>query len=530
MTSAVNEGMARNTNPFEYNGMNLQDHYGANFWSADQGPGGPESGVDANRAINNDYSQLSRVADEYMRGGVDAPTINNFFENAEQASTEVGRQINNIENSQRGLNGSATGLVDAGRNMANLRQMDQVGRVFDATMQAEANDVVQQNPNGGDLENGARVLGGTAGRMVGELDTTRDALVNGNTAIHRQLGPAADTFFKGEADGGKGIEALKKAGIYPGSDKDPDGLITRAFSSMRETRDLAQQWKDAKTPEERQKIQDKRLKAGKDSMFSFMMHEQGHILQNPQIFDDPVMKRNLKAITPTMQFKDTNKTWGQLGQGQDYSNFQQRLGVNKVDADTPGAFPLTKNGQTQHYMPDPTQKGSIVDYFSQNMEGPGARRMIDAPAAPVDAGPQHQSTKGLREAAQGIDNGDLSSVASGGVRTAGGLASDSMQGAGNAIEGAGESMMIDASNQMARGGVGNQVAGTAKAVTGVVMDKGGEALDTAGQLVEAGTDAVADHTKDVVKSYDNGVVAPWDPNAKWWIGRNPFRQGGLFNW
>lgn len=500
---------------FEYSGLPLKDHSGANFWSADQAQRGTESGTAANAQINRDYSALSQAADRYMNGTQGAPRVNNFFEFAEQASTAVGEQIRNIENVQLGANGSAVGAVKAGQAMLNGQQLDQARRVYDATMRDQADQVVQQNPNDNSLLNGSRVLGGTAGQMWGEMDTTRDALVNGNTAIHKHLGSAADTFFRGEADGGKGLEALREAGIVPGSKDDPDGLITRAFTSMQKVHDLGQQWEQATTQEEKDRIQAERLEASKDSVFSFMMHEQGHILQNGAIFDDPTLKRNLGAITETMTFKDTNGEHGQLGAGQNYANFTDRLGLQSVSGDTPGAFPLTKNGETRHYLPDPSQKGSIVDYFSSNMEGRRAENMLNAPARDLETPPETQSGRGVLQMAEGVDRGDFSTLAAGGIRTVGGAAADGTQWVGNQADQGGTSLAIDGVRQSQRGGVYNTAVGNTKMVAGVALHEGGKLVNKAGEVGGAVVDWSANTADRAINGTANAAKGLWRWATNW---------------
>jgi hypothetical protein len=53
-----------------------------------------------------------------------------------------------------------------------------------------------------------------------------------------------------------------------------------------------------------------------------------------------------------------------------------------------------------------------------------------------------------------------------------------------------------------------------------VRDLGDRALQEAAGLVQA----AQQHVQHVVRSYDNGVVHPFHPDAVWWIGRNPFRR------
>ncbi|MCA9793939.1 MAG: hypothetical protein KC910_19150, partial [Candidatus Eremiobacteraeota bacterium] len=74
----------------------------------------------------------------------------------------------------------------------------------------------------------------------------------------------------------------------------------------------------------------------------------------------------------------------------------------------------------------------------------------------------------------------------------------------------------------------NQTA--AKQLAGVVGDQNMKLIVAAGGAGAAVARGVCNHAKDVVKSYENGVVAPWDPRAKWWIGPNPFARGGLLDW
>lgn len=488
----VGPNLAALKNTFSYQSPGFRDHSAANFWQAGQARGGPPSGTEANRQINQDYAFLSRTADQYMRGGTQAPTLNNFFEYAEQASTAVGRQISPIENVQRAAQGEVTGAVKAGQSWMGAQPLEQARRVHQATMADQADQVVRQNPNENVVTQASRVAGGTVGQMWGELDTTRDALVRGNTAIHRQLGSAADTFFQGESEGGKGLEKLKEAGVFPGSEKDPDGLITRAFSSMQNVRDLSQQWQRAGSQEERDRIQAQRLDAAKDSTFSFMMHEQGHILQNGAIFEDATMRRNLRAITPTMSFEDTHGRQGQLGEGKDYSNFQQRLGLQPVGANTPGAFPLTRDGVTRHYQPDPSQTGSIVDYFSKNMGPERARPMIDADAREVETAPTTQSGRGALQLAEGIDRRDFSTLTAGAIRGGGGLVTDTSRWAGDRAEQSGARMALDGMRQTQQGGLVNSTVGTARMATGVAMHEAGRLAQAGGELGAQAVDWTAD--------------------------------------
>lgn len=473
---------------FEYRGLTLQDHSPAIGWVA--GRNGIESGAHANEGINQDYSNLSRAAYGYMQAGSGAPVLNNFFEFAEQASNEVGQQINNIENLQRAATGDVSAAAQAGLQMSNGQQVDQVRRVGASTLNQAAFRVLSRNPAGNPVGQATQISGQTAGQMWHELDVTRDALVRGNVNIHRHLGPAADAFFKGEADGGQGVEALRKAGYYPGSQADPDGLITRGFTSMRRARELSQEWQTA-SPERRAEIERQREAAAKDSTFSFMMHEQGHILQTPQIFDNPVLRRNLGAITPTMTFTDANGTHRQLGQGQNYANFEERVGLRQVAADTPGAFPLTKNGRTTYYTPDPSQRGSIVDYFSNNISGPRAQHMIETGPRPLNETPTTQTGRGILQTAEGIDNGDVSTVVAGAIRTVGGVGSQGLQEGGNSVRQSGNAVIMDGIRRMQGSGVISDTTGAAEVVVGVGLHQAGQTLRTAGTVARVGVDQAA---------------------------------------
>jgi len=52
---------------------------------------------------------------------------------------------------------------------------------------------------------------------------------------------------------------------------------------------------------------------------------------------------------------------------------------------------------------------------------------------------------------------------------------------------------------------------------------------TAGYAKSAsdGLERTGDHVERVADSYDNGVTSPFHEDAVWWVGRNPFRKGGM---
>lgn len=312
------------------------------------------SGAQANERINSDYDHLNRQMQAYQSGhpkGPKLPVVSDWAAFGKYASREAGEQIRNLEDLIRGAQGNPGSLADVARNMATPENLQQ--GVLMATSQA------------GGVKTPATLL------------RLREAMVEGNTLIHKHVAPAYEAFLQGESEGGGGgLRRLQEAGYKPGSAKDPQGFVYSAFSAYREAHDLGLQAQSESDPEKRQALLKARQEKMESGNLKLGLQEQMEVLQKPSIFGDPELQQALGAVTSTMTLTDANGTHSLLRAGGNWTDFATRMGLVEVTPGAPGSFPVRDHqGKTTHYQVDPGKTGSISHYFSQNAAGPRAERL-----------------------------------------------------------------------------------------------------------------------------------------------------------
>lgn len=535
---------------FQYQPRNYQDLTEAQAYSPMTELGSQRmTGTQANDQINHDYHQINQDMQRYLAGdpnGERLPDVADWTTFGKYASREAGENIRNTEDVLQALNGDAKAATDLMRNgitstniaQGTLVSADIAQRALGKNAGAFAKAAVKSaggNPAGAaEGFAAAQDSSGEAGKLGADsLFKINQGLVKGNTEIHRNIAPAYDAFLAGEADGRGGMEALSQAGYSKGSDKDKQGFVSGAFTDYQKARDLGVQAQSETDPAKKQKLLAERQQLMERGNLMIGMQEQMEILQRPGIFEDPDMRRVIGASAGTMNLTDANGRHDLLPQGGNWTDFQTRMGLNQVDKGTEGAIPVTHpDGQTRYYTPDPSQTGTIVDYFTQNASGEAARNLnVNAPR-PVETTPTTGTGHSLDGIGNGINNGDVSQVvgntAALPARLAGdlsGVASQALDQNANSRYTSGYQQIVQGQNQGGVVGTFNQVAGSMEMLEGGLSETVGDYAQGAAN----GLQAVGDHVENVADSYDNGVVSPINENAVWWTGYNPFARGNFLN-
>ena len=370
-------------------------------WSA--GTSG-QSGVDANKIINETYNHLDGQFDKYLG----EPRLANWMTFGKFASREAGTQIQNLEAALEALHtfkkiDLSTGNDErAVKALIKVMQSDQmVEQVI--RMALEVSDDVSSASLGELLLTG---LGGTAilkgaefaDKMIGALETLRGAMVKGNTRIYENIVAPFDVFMQAESRGENGIEALKKAG-YNGpvagktfttaTTKDPQGYVIQAFTKYKEAKNILdkvtilQQEDPVGNKAEIDKLLAQRTDIVHQANLLIGMQEQLTILQDKDIFGDPMVKRLLGAMTGTMSLTDTHGKHALLPHDTpataNWADFPTRMGLKEVPAGTEGAIKARMpDGTTKHFVPT-YPEGTISEYFHNGLEGTTAKELIDSP-------------------------------------------------------------------------------------------------------------------------------------------------------
>jgi hypothetical protein len=505
--------------------------------------------TDANDQINQDYHQINQDMQRYLAGdpnGPKLPDTTDWTSFGKYASREAGEQIRNTEDVIQAMNGDAQAATDLMRNgitKTNVTQgalvgTDIVGRALNnqsGDFAKGAQETLTGNPVG-PLRTGKAVADTSAD--VGEMGADslfkiNKGLVKGNTEIHQNIAPAYDAFLKGESDGKGGLESLKDAGYYKGSEKDKQGFVSGAFGDYKKARELGVQAQSETDPVKKEKLLSQRQELMEHGNLMIGMQEQMEILQKPGIFEDKDMQRVIGASSGTMSLTDANGTHELLPGGGQWTDFQTRMGLKSVPEGTEGAIPVKDNqGKTTNYLPDPSKKGTIVDYFTQNASGTNARNLNQGSPRPVYTKPTTETGDSLDGLGKAINNGDTSQIVGNGLALGPRVVSDLTETASEQLQQSAQGDYVNGAQKIIRGsrqggleGAANQIAGTLEIVGGGVKDGAGKVT----KLASDGLEATGDHIEEVADSYDNGVVSPFNENAKWWIGSNPFSRGGFLH-
>ncbi|ODT78689.1 hypothetical protein ABS71_01575 [bacterium SCN 62-11] len=436
------------------------------------------SGTQANATINGDYHQLNANMQTYLGGNPGAaklPAVADWTSFGKYASREAGEQIRNLEDVMKAYEGSAQGAADVARNMANLDQITQ-GLLLGGNSAAR---------NGANLPE-------ISGDLVTKLGKMRNALVEGNTEIHKNIAPAYDAFLSGESSGQKGLESLAAAGYTPGSAKDPQGFVTQGFESYKQARGLGLQAQRETDPNRQQALLKQRQELMEKGNLYIGLQEQMEILQRPAIFGDKDMKQAMAAVAGTMSLTDANGKHALRPDGKNWTDFAARMGLKPCAADAPGAISVKdKQGVLTHYLPDLTQKGTILEYFTQNASGTAADNLNRNAPRPLVVGPTSGTGQAVDQLARQIDQGNLTGslraaqslplrVAGDGMREGGG----GLQAGGQLLTGSGLSQMADGLQQGGVRGYARASGGALQMGMGVVAGQVGQKLSFWGGVAD----------------------------------------------
>lgn len=342
----------------------------------------------ANQRINDDYHRLNRSMQRYLAGDRSAetlPTVPDWMTFGKYASREAGEQIRNLENFQKARGGDLKAAGDLSRDGFNLEAVSQALSMGKDTVQQTSGEL-QGIPMPHPVS--------AAVTMNDRMDRLSRALIKGNSEIHHNIAPAYDLFLSGESSGEGGMKKLRDAGYAPGSSKDPQGFVTEAFECYRQARQSgiwAQRTKDGALKAEL--LEDRRTSVERGNLM-LGIQEQLEILQQPAIYGDPEVQLALRSVRGQMTFSDANGKHRVGSLHQDWTDFASRMGMREVAADHPQAIAVRDaQGATHHYLPDPDQPGTIVEYFSRHT-GPDeasqarARNLIQSQARDVVQQPE----------------------------------------------------------------------------------------------------------------------------------------------
>lgn len=342
--------------PFRFDAPELPDLRAARTWA----PGKPGlRGGEANAVVNATYTAL----DESMSAYLGSPALPNWMSFGKYASREAGGQLLRLEEAIDALQGGKLdALIDTFQNAG--------GAPVDATM------------------DGVRLMVASYGNPVKALKGAKvlhSALVWGNTGVYGDIAPAYAVFLKGEAEGGKGLQALQAAG-YGQGEKDPQGLLLEAFRCYHQAQRVG-----AATPEA--EAQRKALVARGTLLLG--VHEQMVILQAPQVFGNPEVAKVLDRMGKgAMVLHEPSAPGGKrvlLPQGGNWSTFATRMGFEAVPPGTerPSDVQVRDHFGTLHryrVSEDPKRlRGTISELFAQGLEPKAAAALLNNRPRPLPA-------------------------------------------------------------------------------------------------------------------------------------------------
>ena len=377
-TREAESGSQTCSNGFDYDPVQIERLDDAKQWT----PGSSNlSGTDANNHINDTYDKLDKDMTRYLG----EPRVANWMTFGKYASREAGEQIRNLENVEKAENLDTAAAGDAFKGMADSQPLGQAARLVGHKVAENAARQIDTAVDGDLVGAVTNTVKDTASGTFDTLHTMRDALVEGNTEIYKNIAPAYDAFLSGEADPGKGgMQALKDAGYSKGSEKDPQGFVTQAFERYSQARQKGLEAEQTSDPAARQQLLDERKHLMNEANLNIGLQEQMTILQRPSIYGNPQMQDALGAIGGTMSLTDANGKHDLRPDGKNWSGFADRMGLRPAeDGDPNGIAVRDHHGVTTTWVPDPSQKGTIYEYFTQNVDGPAAERLTEGSPRPL---------------------------------------------------------------------------------------------------------------------------------------------------
>jgi hypothetical protein len=348
---------------FKYAPITQKNLLAAQTWSA--GTTGL-TGVEANQEINRTYNTLDHAFQAYLG----EPTVPNWMTFGKYASREAGQQIMNLEASLEALHTLGTPdltLINDERSAKALVQVMAQDKMVEQSMRMAAKslginpalpatDLVQELVK--DLASSPTTAPAKIATITGNLEKLHEALVKGNTRIYHNIVPAYDTFMKAEMAGGDGVAALEKAGYGSGggvfvdrsttTGKDPQSFVLDAFKKYKQAKNLGDQVQilaerkqssgDASGELQTQidALQKQRTEVIHAANLLIGCQEQMGILQDGDIFTDPLVSNMLQAMSGTMTLTDAIDTSdllpGASPSTSNWADFPTRMGLDEVPA------------------------------------------------------------------------------------------------------------------------------------------------------------------------------------------------------
>lgn len=399
---------------FSHPGVPYKNHSASIGWT----PGSNlESPTQANQAITQGYVDLNKSMQNYFKGdpnGPELPELADWTTFGKFASREAGEQIRNLEDLAKvRASNDPTAATRLARNTGSVEAIEQglamTGGAVDRNAKAMNPNRALNDPQGpliGSSKELAMAATGTATDLNSAPKQMLNALVRGNNGIYDNFAPAYDAFLKGESDGTGGMEALKKAGYYPGSKLDPQGFMTSALGDYKKARELGLSAQKETDPKKRQELLDERKKLVERGNLNLGNQEQMEVIQQPKIFGDPNVAKNIGAVSQTMAIHDGNGRTPLLPNGGNWSDFATRMGYKEVAPGTENSMAIRHagDGKVHHYQVDPNAEGTISKYFTDNTEGPRAAKLNASNPKPLFAPTVSQSGSQVDGIARAIKN------------------------------------------------------------------------------------------------------------------------------
>lgn len=118
-------------------------------------------------------------------------------------------------------------------------------------------------------------------------------------------------------------------------------------------------------------------------------HEQWSVVQAADIFGDVRIARLLDGLADGLTVEDARGAFPLLPRGGRWTDFETRMGFERVAADTPGAYRLVDpQGGVFHVRarPDPVDRpGTITTYFEDGLGREAASTLVGSRPAPLPA-------------------------------------------------------------------------------------------------------------------------------------------------
>jgi hypothetical protein len=317
---------------------------------------GTLSGRAANAVVNEALHEMDRAFAAYMG----QPAVPSLLTYAKHASRTVGSQLARMEATMRFL------------------------RYFDLNALADIRrDVRHRSFVRGQARALASEFFRNPFRFYATLRVLRRAIQWGNLQAYESLVPAFGRYLEAESAGADGVAALELAG-YGAPPRDPQGLLLQAFRLYQSSHRIGQGLSNSSSYEH-DRLVELRQRMAFSATLTLSLHEQ-MLFQASECYDDPVVKRVVGRLTPTLTIEDPVDTMYLLPHGGNWAEFTDRMGLaeavdrGEVNLSDPSGVQRTYSLSTESR---PT--GTIFDYLSSRFLDPAAAEGVAARPLPLPA-------------------------------------------------------------------------------------------------------------------------------------------------